>query len=180
MDNPVIRPCRPSDREAIRDICIRTATIPARTKTECLYLWTMYCDCYTEQFAEYCFVAADAQDRPVGYILCAPDYKAYHTVFVREYLPRLRRSSILRYIAAAGEVRSLRPLARQGYPAHMHIDILEEYQRMGIGTRLFGALKDRLHADGIHGLCLGQGQTTLFQPVSFPLRRPDPCRRVSR
>ena len=157
MDNPVIRPCRPSDREAIRDICIRTATIPARTKTECLYLWTMYCDCYTEQFAEYCFVAADAQDRPVGYILCAPDYKAYHTVFVREYLPRLRRSSILRYIAAAGEVRSLRPLARQGYPAHMHIDILEEYQRMGIGTRLFGALKDRLHADGIHGLCLGVG-----------------------
>ena len=69
MDNPVIRPCRPSDREAIRDICIRTATIPVRTQTERLYLWTMYCDCYTEQFSEYCFVAADAQDTPVGYIL---------------------------------------------------------------------------------------------------------------
>ena len=45
------------------------------------------------------------------------------------------------------------------YPAHLHIDILPEYQGQKVGTALMSALKEKLVSDNIKGvmLCVGKG-----------------------
>lgn len=40
------------------------------------------------------------------------------------------------------------------YPAHLHIDILPEYQRQGLGRKLMEALWAKLKDDGIPGVHL--------------------------
>jgi ribosomal protein S18 acetylase RimI-like enzyme len=41
------------------------------------------------------------------------------------------------------------------YPAHLHIDILNEYQRQGIGSRLIQKLENHLKKNQIKGVHLG-------------------------
>ena len=43
------------------------------------------------------------------------------------------------------------------YPAHLHIDLLDDYQRKGLGSKLVGALSEHLKAKGIAGLMLTVG-----------------------
>jgi ribosomal protein S18 acetylase RimI-like enzyme len=52
-------------------------------------------------------------------------------------------------------------LFAEQYPAHLHIDILEPYQRQGLGGQLMDALTARLRAKGVPGvmLCVGAGNT---------------------
>ena len=45
----------------------------------------------------------------------------------------------------------------KNYPAHMHINILEPYQRMGLGSKLVDALTANFRAKGIPGMNLGVG-----------------------
>lgn len=161
MDEVTIRPYRTEDRQAVREICIQTSSIPTGTEKDILFLLTMYNDCYTEQYPDFSFVAADSADHPVGYILCAPEYELYRKVFQQVYLPRLKQRSITRWIAARtasrAEEKQMKKLAALGYPAHMHIDILDAYQRRGIGTQLLQKLTEHLRAHSVHGLCLGVG-----------------------
>lgn len=161
MDEVTIRPYRPEDQKSVQEICIQTSSIPARTSKDILFLLTMYNDCYTEQYPDFCFVAANSEDHPIGYILCAPEYEDYCKVFRQVYLPRLKQRSITRWIAARtasrAEEKQMKNLAALGYPAHMHIDILDAYQRRGIGTQLLQKLTGRLRDQNIRGLCLGVG-----------------------
>lgn len=161
MDEVTIRPYRPEDQKSVQEICIQTSSIPARTPKDILFLLTMYNDCYTEQYPNFCFVAADSEDHPIGYILCASEYNSYCDVFRKIYLPRLKQRTITRWIAACtaskAEEKQMKKLAERGYPAHMHIDILDAYQRRGIGTQLLQRLKGHLRDQNIHGLCLGVG-----------------------
>ena len=43
------------------------------------------------------------------------------------------------------------------YPAHLHIDILPEYQRMGLGSQLMDTLTAHLRQKGVCGVMLGVG-----------------------
>lgn len=177
MDEWTIRPLRAEDRAAVREICLRTAGIAVKTPAQRAFLWTMYSDCYTGEYPDFCFVAADRSGRPVGYILCAPGYKDYLTAFRRSYLPQLKRISLYQWFRAGAEARWMRPFAGRGYPAHMHIDLLEEARHRGVGTQLFQALCARLRAEGIPGLCLGVGAENrnaiaFYRKMGFlPLRR---------
>jgi ribosomal protein S18 acetylase RimI-like enzyme len=69
-----------------------------------------------------------------------------------------------------------------GYPAHLHIDLLPELQGQGWGRRLIGALVDRLRADGVAGLHLvagaaNTGAVAFYPRVGFePLPGPDSVR----
>lgn len=151
-----IRSFQKKDREYVREICIKTAPKNA-VKTEkgrnCIL--TMYCDCYIECYPEYCFVAADENDKAVGYILCAPDYERYTADFM-VYAKRMFSFSLLRGITAYFESK-ISGRFKKNYPAHMHIDILEEYQRIGIGTKLVDALCQKLKDEKIDGVMLVVG-----------------------
>ena len=138
-----IRPYQEKDKQAVRDICIATSSLPVKTQRQRALLLLQYCDYYLEQEPENCFVAADEADRPVGYILCSKDFKAYQQSFLREYLPRMRALSAFRAIGARGEIWFTGRYAAR-YPSHMHIDILDGFQRQGIGHRLVDALTAHL------------------------------------
>ena len=66
-----IRKYQDKDKEYLRDICIKTSSLPVDTETERKFLTRLYNDYYTEIEGHNCFVAVDENDIPVGYILCA-------------------------------------------------------------------------------------------------------------
>lgn len=152
-----IRPYRPADQAAVRQICIATSSIPVKTERQRRYLLTMYNDYYTQQSPTTCWVAVDTEDTPIGYILCAPDYDTYWQIFRSTYVPRLRKGSLLQASAAYCEARYQRKYAAMGFPAHLHIDIRNGYQHMGIGTQLMDALTNRLRQLQVSGVFLVAG-----------------------
>lgn len=151
-----IRNFEEKDREHVREICIRTAPANAvKTEKGRKYILTMYCDYYIDCCFEYCFVAADENDRAVGYILCAPSYEAYKKDF-KKYIRKIFSFSFYRGVAAFFESK-ISGRFLPDYPAHMHIDILDGYQRMGIGTQLVDALRKKLKNEKIPGVMLVVG-----------------------
>lgn len=152
----VIRPYQEKDRQAVREICIATSGLPTARERQRKLLLLQYCDYYLEQEPDACFVAADEADRPVGYILCAKDYPSYRKRFLAGYLPHIRALSVWRAIAARLDV-ALNGRYAERYPAHMHIDILDAYQRQGVGHRLVDALTSFLEERQTQGLMLSVG-----------------------
>lgn len=154
---PTIRPCQPGDHENLRHVCAETGPGAARVagpvRTTIL---TSYCDYYAECEPHNCFVVADEADEAVGYIFCAEDYGKYYERFRRDYLPRLKGLSARHRLECWSSAWFPR-FFRKKYPAHLHIDILEPYQRMGLGTRLMDALTALLRSKGVRGVMLGVG-----------------------
>lgn len=150
-----IRKYRPSDREAMRDICHRTATAPEYVGNKDLVA-ALYCEYYTDYEPDNVFVLAGPDDVPAGYVLCAENYKSYIRTFREKQLPKVaaidRRAARLHRLGFV-----LDRLNGRKYPAHLHVDILPEAQRQGYGTKLVDALVDHLREKGVKGVCLGVG-----------------------
>lgn len=151
-----IRPYEHADAPRVRRICIENAGRKARRddKTAAMILDT-FCNYYIEREPFNCFVA-DGGEGAVGYILCAESFAAFKPVFYSEYLSAVRRRSPLLALGAWGSIWFERKYARK-YPAHLHIDIFDGCQRMGIGTRLMDALVDHLRQKGTAGVMLTVG-----------------------
>ena len=129
MEHPIlIRKYRESDREQVQKICIATATGPfARNKAFRLLLLTTFCNYYIEQEPGNCFVAANDQGA-VGYILCAENADIWAKSFKEKYIDSLPEDNLKAF--CLGTTNSPLKYATE-YPAHLHIDILPEYQRKG-------------------------------------------------
>ena len=152
---PTIRPYQPKDKENVRHVCIMTGPAADKPKGPAWELeLACYCDYYVECEPQNCFVAADDDDEAVGYILGSEDYTRYRERFLRDYAPRV--SGFVHWVKCQGSARVPRMFAKD-YPAHMHINILEPYQRMGLGSQLVDALATNFHAKGIKGMMLGVG-----------------------
>ncbi len=148
-----IRPCKPCDLLPMREICA-VCDDPAHPE-RLAWVLPMYLDYYVERCADTCFVAADGDGLPVGYILCAPDNAAYRRDF--------RRSGTLRKVfsgsVGAGLGFLLRSVwearfTRTPYAAHLHIDILPGYRRGGLGRALMDTLLGELGRRGVPGVML--------------------------
>ena len=50
----------------------------------------MYSTYYARECYDSCFVLVDDADKPVGYIICEPDYKRYRKVFRKKDVPAIR------------------------------------------------------------------------------------------
>ncbi len=149
-----IRKCGPSDQAAMRAIC---AVCDDPLKPERLkWVLPMYLDYYVENCADSCFVAADASDTAVGYVLSAPDQRAYRRSFVRSG----KLSEVFRFSPAMGFMWLMQPLSEARfhafpYTAHLHIDILPGCRRAGLGHRLMDALLSELRRRNVPGVMLG-------------------------
>lgn len=119
-------------------------------------LFATYCDYYINEEPASCFVAVNEDDEAVGYIICAPDDKRYQRIFKEKYAPVLKKASPVRYFFHAVNERLCAKI-KKTYPAHLHIDILSEYQRMGLGTMLMDTLIAHLKEIGVVGVYLGCG-----------------------
>ena len=129
---PYIRPAESKDLKDIEYICRMTAGPESRAIEEVgRKISLTYSTYYARAEKETCFVLDD-NGTAVGYILCAPDYskyvKDYRKNEVRELWKIDKMQSLTAYFLPLGYL----PFKKK-YPAHLHIDILDEYQGKGYG-----------------------------------------------
>ena len=114
-----------------------------------------FCNYYIEHEPENCFVLDD-NGRAVGYIICAENFDRFKEIYDRDYLPRSNTFGEDRY-EWASTAYNCQEKFKNEYPAHLHIDILPEYQRQGWGGKLLTTLFEHLRSKGIKGVMLTAG-----------------------
>lgn len=164
-----LRSYRASDAEQLRDVCLRTAQ--AGGDATGLYvndalMPDVFATPYVEFAPDLAFVldaGPDARQRVQGYVLGVADTARFVKWYRAEWVPRLAlayehvdpprtRCELIRHLGFFPERMCIPELEQ--YPAHLHIDILPEYQRQGWGRKLIAALVDALRARGVPGLHL--------------------------
>lgn len=150
---PYIRLAEDKDLKDIEHICRMTAGPQARRDEEIgRKISLTYSTYYARAEQETSFVLDDG-GKAVGYILCAPDYSKYAKGYRKNEVRKLwkveRRQSCKAYFLPLGYL----PFKKK-YPAHLHIDILEDYQGKGYGSQLMDALLTKLKSMGIPGVML--------------------------
>lgn len=152
-----IRPYCKKDFRFVQDICMATSSLADEdSPINRAYLCTLYCDYYLDNQEEFCFVAVNDEDIPVGYILCSADCDDYLVKMDELYLPLVRKVNSGEFFKFNAMNKITQRYIRQGYTAHLHIDIMEEYQHQGLGTLLMEALCDKLqqsNVEGVYAIC---------------------------
>ncbi len=148
-----IRSYKEKDKENVRFVCLNSEGPCKSSKRGINFALAVYCDYYIENEPENCFVAADENDRAIGYVICAEDFDKFKETYINKYYPRIKRWEYRRRKSA---LRSIIPHEKykEEYPAHLHIDVLPEYQRMGLGHKMTDALLEHLKKKGIKGIML--------------------------
>ncbi len=149
-----IRPLRHTDTSAVEYVCRMTAG--EIHKKEPIYgniLAKMFSTYYARECCDTSFVLADDNDIAVGYVMCEPDYKRYSKLFrkidVRNIWGLDKKSGFDAWWMPF-------PYFFLGlkYPAHLHIDILPEYQGKGYGAQMMNTMLNNLKAKKVKGIML--------------------------
>ncbi len=165
---PAVRAYRPADLPAIYEICVRTADAGGDARGR--YTWdTLMGDLFAVPYVtaepHHAHVLDDGTGRAVGYVLGTADTPR----FVRWYRTSWLPATASRYPRPADPPRSPddemlalhhRPermlvAGLAGYPAHLHIDVLPDFQGKGWGRALTGRFLAGLHAGGVPRVHLG-------------------------
>lgn len=164
-----IRPYAPADREAVRDICRRTAYrnrgSSAVFEDDDLFAdyWTRY---YTDFEPESCLILEE-DGRIIGYLLGTVDARRHQKIMARRIVPGILARALWRLVTLQYRNPSTRrmlwwlvsrgwreepeiPLDR--YPAHYHCNILREGYGKGYYSAMALKFLDRLDELGIAGL----------------------------
>ena len=151
-----IRHYQEKDKENVRFTCLNSDGPCDSSEKMKFFILNTFCDYFIEQESENCFVAADENDKAIGYVICAENYDKYFECFVREYVPRFAEDA---EDDRNGAIHSadLQKEFKDEYPAHLHIDVNPEYQRMGVGHKMVDALCEHLRNKGIKGVMLTTG-----------------------
>lgn len=144
-----IRPYQAKDKERLQLICRETAH-ESYQKSDATYaaVTILYNDYYTEQEPEHIFVATDENDLAIGYILCSVDDKKFRKEMKTTYKKRLQKVCPSK-VAEALLACLLSSVLPKKYRPHLHIDILPQYQKKGIGKNLMNALRSHLYSLGV-------------------------------
>ena len=160
-----IRRYTPADYDDVTDICVRTgfagADATGRHSSDDL-IPDIFARPYVVLEPDWAWVVDDGE-RAVGYILCAPDTRAFVERYRAEWLPDFAARYVhvdppgdadenMRHLGFVPERMLIDEV--DAYPAHLHIDLLPEAQGRGLGRRLIETLADALRAAGIPGLHL--------------------------
>lgn len=162
MPDPFIRPYRPTDCDAVADICIRTGDAGGDARPRYRdpdVLPAIFVLPYVELEPKFAFVLDDGDGAAVGYVVGAGDTAEFACRFAEEWLPTVadrfpeptgpasdldeQMASLLHH-----PERMARPELAD-YPAHLHIDLLPGYQGAGFGRRLITTLFAALYAHGV-------------------------------
>ena len=170
-----IRAYQKKDAEALKQICVETASVMFRGKklTE-RALVDVYCRYYIEHEPENCFVVVDEKDVAKGYILCAKNYDGYQKIFKKNYL---KTWNLATYIMGNFALKSIRDYVKE-YPAHLHIDLLQECQGQGYGRKLIETLIRHLKEQKVKGLMLhvsmqNEGARAFYKKCGFQVLHAD-------
>ncbi|KAI9000958.1 acyl-CoA N-acyltransferase [Trametes punicea] len=186
-----IRQVQPSDSPALNRICLLTGN--AGQSAEHLHkfgelIGLVYAEPYAHLPTTYGFVMVDPAkgDEVVGYILGSYDTRSYEQHASDEWFPRARTNftypSETNEGATEADKRFINilynppraPQTAVDYsPAHMHIDILQEYQRQGWGRKLIARAIEYLRDErGLTRLWLGldpknEGAKRFYERLGF-------------
>lgn len=147
-----VAPYTPEHADELRAVCLSQASERARTnKAHGRFTLLMYCDAYLERGVAYMLLDDEGIAR--GYVLAAEnafrwrdDFEPYR-LQIAELGPDYERR-------VAEELDFYESVANE-YPAHLHIDIAEEFTGGGGGRMLIEALLARLREDGVAGVVFG-------------------------
>ncbi len=178
MKEIIIRNFQPTDEAAIEYITYRTGFkgegLEGRDyfNDSCLF-YLIFIAYYARYEPEHFFIAEDTETHQVFGFICG-------TLDTDRQIQRFKRLMLWRIVLRAIFYTSWRfpktmltalQLAfmlikepaiadpevdlQEQYPAHLHINILPEYQRTGTGSRLILTFENHLKSLGVHGLHLG-------------------------
>ncbi|MFI6962523.1 GNAT family N-acetyltransferase [Streptomyces sp. NPDC050255] len=164
---PGLRAYRSGDRDALADICVRTADNGGDSRH--LYpdpelMPSIFATPYAHLEPDLAFVIDDGTGRAVGYILGTADTPRFVTEFRRRWLPLVEeryprpeaapRSPSEEMIALLHDPERMVLPELASHPAHLHIDLLPDWQRKGYGRELMRAFLGALDAKGVEGVHL--------------------------
>jgi ribosomal protein S18 acetylase RimI-like enzyme len=163
-----------SDRQAVLSICVLTgdAGRDATGLGDPRELTERYAAPYLDLEPEHAWVA-EREGRVLGYLLAAADTATFAARFEARPSPLLDADARRRHAA------DLRRAADDGYPAHLHVDLLPGGQGSGFGRRLVDRCLGRLADEGVPGVHLvvdprNTGAQAFYARVGFTeLRRDD-------
>ncbi|WP_221350787.1 GNAT family N-acetyltransferase [Streptomyces beigongshangae] len=165
---PRIRPYRPADRAAVAAVCVLTADLGGDSRQ--LYpdeelMPTLFAAPYCHLEPDLAFVLDDGSGEAVGYVVGTADTEQFVKNFRETWIPRVAGrypeptgaprtpSEEMIHLLHAPERMILPELA--AYPAHLHIDLLPDYQRRGFGRQLMATLLTALDDRGVPAVHLG-------------------------
>jgi ribosomal protein S18 acetylase RimI-like enzyme len=170
-----IRKYQPEDLNAVKEITYRTGfkgeDLTGKNFIDDKDLFFLiFIGYYSRYEPDHFFVATDTHSNAVvGFICGTPDTAAQGRRFRSKIVPRLVfraitytswryprtlktlfQMSAMRYYFDATIVKKM----QTEFPAHLHINILPEYQRLGLGTRLIHTFEEHLVNLGVSGVHL--------------------------
>ncbi|BCM65329.1 GNAT family N-acetyltransferase [Streptomyces tricolor] len=164
----VIRPYHPADREAVADVCVRTAHNGGDSRAiypDQRLMPSLFAEPYCHFEPELAFVLDDGTGRAVGYIVGTADTGRFVENFRRTWIPRLAgrypepalppRTPTEEMIRLLHHPERMLVPELAAYPAHLHIDLLPPWQGRGYGRRLMRTFLDALHGQGVQAVHLG-------------------------
>ena len=160
-----IRPYRPSDRRAVYDICVRTADAGGdargRYSTDDL-MGDLFAGPYLHLEPDLAFVLDDGHGRAVGYVLGTADTATFAKRYAEEWIPYLGdrypvpppppRTPEQDMVALHFHPQRMVLPELAPWPAHLHIDLLPQYQGRGFGRRLIQTFRTAVAAAGAPAL----------------------------
>ena len=196
--HPFVRAYRPSDRDDVIEVCLRTAAgggDATGVYSDDALMPEVFVLPYVEYAPELAFVVDDGSGRVLGYVIGVTDTRAFVEWWKREWTPGFRARH-----PSAGAPTGHNPgfteeqLLEAGinpermliaevdeYPAHLHIDLLPELQGQGFGRRLIDTLRVALADRGVSAVHLGMdaantGARAFYDRLGFhelPSSRPE-------
>jgi len=187
-----IRNYQARDRKGVINVCWHTGYMgeSAAGRFDDSYLFgLLFCLYYIDYEPENCFIAIDEKTgQVIGYILSSIDSKKQEKQFRKKMIPKIALRAFLYTLWR--HPRSFRVLWHfkkiwgnepkipnietllAPYPAHIHIDILPEYHRQGIGTQLLEIFEKHLKDHNIKGFHLGTSEQNtkaiqFYQKLNF-------------
>ncbi|XVU27870.1 GNAT family N-acetyltransferase [Actinoplanes sp. CA-054009] len=177
----MIRAYRPQDLEAVYDICARTGASGGDARgmySSDRLIGDLWAVPYVTAEPQHAYVADDGSGQAVGYIVGTADTPRFVDWYRSEWLPATEG----RY--PGGDPRDEFPLLLHhhpermlvpelaGYPAHLHMDLLPQWQRKGLGRALMSAFLDSLRAAGVGQVYLGaaadnEGAYAFYRRLGF-------------
>ncbi|MET8410383.1 GNAT family N-acetyltransferase [Streptomyces sp. NPDC005195] len=165
---PTIRPYKAEDRAAVAHVCVMTAHDGGDSRA--LYpdlelMPSLFAHPYCHLEPELAFVLDDGTGRAVGYVLGTADTARFVGAFRDIWIPgvasRYPRSTTPPRTPGDTMIDLLHRPERMilpelaAYPAHLHIDLLPDWQRRGHGRALMDTFLDALADRGVPAVHLG-------------------------
>lgn len=148
-----IRKYKSTDYEQVVNVCLDTCDPILKQKPLNRYIKRMFCDYYIQNEPENCFVLTDENDSAVGYVYGASNYGNYHKK-MGEYLKDIAEIEGGKYLPDAYTEMYDHYIYENEYPAHLHIDIFEQYRGNGNGSQLIKEFCRNMREQGITGVML--------------------------